>query len=173
MALERVRGKRSARGRNRLRFLKRVAQVGKVLFVGPSGDPFKKAKLVGLAGVGILDAAADVAEKINIELANTGIDLSRKMIAFSDLITDLAQEVSPLDKRAERVLDGILDFPTEAFFRAWIFTLETYLESIEDAEARREQRMKTEPKKPLPPGPKAPPGPGTDRPSRQPIPREL
>lgn len=164
MALERVRGKRTGRSFKQFRFLKGLAKSGASLFSLPSGDPFGNVrKLAPVAGP-IIGRADDLLKEINTELANAGIDLSRKMIAFSDAITDLAQEVSPIDKRVEKVLDGILDFPTEAYFKAWIFTLEFYLDSVEDAKDARENKMKVLPKTPvLPP---------SDKPSRQPKPRD-
>lgn len=157
MALERVRAKRDAKGKNRLRFLQSVASAGAKLFTVPAIS-FRGLKELERASGPLFDTTARFTRELNEELANVGIDLSRKAIAFSDAITDLAAEVSPLDKRAERVLDGLLDFPAEAYFRAWIFTLEFYLSAIEEGKANRKTRMK-EPRAPLPKQPERPPRP--------------
>lgn len=142
MALERVRGKRDKKARAQQNFLVRVARQGIKLFGAG-------ALSAGTLGTEILDQVDTVVTEINKRIASEGIELSKKVIEFSDAVTDLAAEVSPIDKRVERVLDGVLDFPTEAYFRAWIFTLQFYLDSVEEAKEARKTKMKRAPPDPF------------------------
>ncbi len=155
MALERVRAKRKARAGGQLAFLKGVAARGIKLFGIPTRAP-KGGLFAGVKRLEPITGRAfedlnDLVETINTNLAQAGIELSRKVIEVSDKLTDLAAEVSPLNKDVEKVLDRVLDFPTDAYFRAWIFTLQFYLDAIETAKEQRKVRMKVAPGASTPP----------------------